>query len=178
MDKKGSANQPSEKPKSFLSKAIPAMVILFIIAAVTAQFQPKTPPETNAGSYSAPAATPPPSEKRVSRVSTNPPKVAQATSPVPQHKIIRAVDALDGRKVGYVLTPTLSQKTPVAERKRVLTEIMKVYGFSDATIYKNEGAYKWDRNSDYQDLHKDAWKGIVMIHSEGKFIVPEEFHGP
>lgn len=97
-----------------------------------------------------------------------------ATGDLPAYTVLFSVDLADGSgRMGQILVPSLSRKTPASKRESVARGVAAKEGFVAVYLYRTEDAYKADMSSSYAKAHPDALKnGYLGMLEQGKFNPP------
>jgi hypothetical protein len=89
---------------------------------------------------------------------------------LPGYRMLFANDKLGGGRFGDALVPSLSRKTPVAERERVTRGIAQQERLTNLAIYSTEEAYEANTSASFLEKHPDALKhGFLGSFDENKF---------
>jgi hypothetical protein len=89
---------------------------------------------------------------------------------LPDYQMLFANDKLGGGRFGDALVPSLSRKTPVAERERVARGIAQKERLTELAIYSTEGAYKANVSASFLKEHPDALRqGFLGSLNESTF---------
>jgi hypothetical protein len=89
---------------------------------------------------------------------------------IPAYRMLFANDKLGGGRFGDALIPSLSRKTPVAERERLARDIAQQERLTNLAIYSTEAAYEANTSASFLAKHPDALKhGFLGSLDENKF---------
>jgi membrane-associated protease RseP (regulator of RpoE activity) len=89
---------------------------------------------------------------------------------LPAYRMLFANDKLGGGRFGDALVPTLSRKTPVAERERVARGIAKKERLTNLVIYSTEEACEANISASFLEKHPNALKqGLLGSLDEDTF---------
>ena len=96
----------------------------------------------------------------------------EGNNTIPKYKILDQFKLLSGGKQGDILIPSFSQDDPSNQKQeKIFRKIMKKEGFSQATFYCTEKAFKANLSSSYSENHPDALdEGFLgMFDEEGNY---------
>jgi hypothetical protein len=88
------------------------------------------------------------------------PEVLEAEN-IPAYVVLDSVTMMNGRKLGAVLIPAFSRRTPHLERERAARLIAKTEGFDDLDLYATREAYSADMSESFSRSHPGARQGIL-----------------
>ena len=95
---------------------------------------------------------------------------APSVASLPAYRLLFANDKLGGGRFGDALVPSLSRKTPVAERERVARGIAQKERLTTLAIYSTEEAYEANTSASFLEKHPDVLKhGFLGSLDENKF---------
>lgn len=95
----------------------------------------------------------------------------QATSNIPEYKVISAINLNIGGKGADVLIPSLTRNTPREERSRIAHAILKKEGLREMSMFSTLEAKKAAYSSSFAKGHPEAKKGFLgaIEMDSGKF---------